>query len=146
MSIGKGSWRAQTVCFFHLEWCLFSGSPAFVLFIKTSLLSVGLSICYPLLCFFKGLMIQAICSKERGRNVVCYYAPHISSLGLKVAALAGSTHVGRPLAVCWFHGWIYCWIPLFGSEALTLLISGQQSFLPMGCSEVIKNSITAIQR
>lgn len=32
--------------------------------------------------------------------MVHYYVPHISSLGLKVAALAGSAHVGRPLAVC----------------------------------------------
>lgn len=45
-------------------------------------------------------MIQTIFSEDRGRNMGCHYAPHISSLGLKVAALAGSTHVGRPLAVC----------------------------------------------
>lgn len=62
----------------------------------------------------------------------------VSFWPLKMTLLAGSVHVGRPAAGHWFRGWIYCWIPLPGWEALTLPISGGGELMPYYPWAVVK--------
>lgn len=79
--------------------------------------------CFCLLVYFKNIWS----SFSDYIAVQCVADPTVSPWHLKMTPSAESVLVCRPVAGPWFCGWIYCWIPTFEWEALTLPISGGES-------------------